>query len=483
MCTSKVQYFKNIQLDIFSIIFFQLKKVSHGFFKDFDKVFPEINNVTLGLKAASAAGSKLSDNVCNVTKTILKISSPEFANASTALSNLNFNFMDIANFYANMLNCLSDQATPLASTSIRNLNHLIYQLQTYVIPGAKSINDHASAIGNVFGSDNTDIIQLHAKESIKHFEAMIEVLRTLVADFKVVVDNGIEITNSSARSFVNATVLVRCATILTEITVTTTHLSTVVSGFTNVTASIESVSSDLQTSAAATSQAFAAAARAFSLTINNSKGRFLTRTDVNIMSVVVALSDFETVLSNIFVDDDKMRNQRDLAREYYANITNALFNDNLFFQTLMLEFDRSFTENLDIARKESEKAISELTVTVSALAAKSRKSSATCFGKNSVGVAEILKVMEFYRNASSFCIQNQINVTIQAQTLKTFINEDVVLNFLGASDELCGCLKKDDKVVNEKSRQCVKDVRNQLLTFFIFVHIFIFFFTTDNQEG
>lgn len=430
-----------------------------GFFNGASKVIPEINSVLLGIQNASSAANSVSPNLCKVSKTVLKIPTEEFKDASEALSNINFFVMDIGNFYSSFLNCLNDQTSAvMAGTTIRNIQYLVYQLQTYVIPGSQGISENAEAIGNVFGSDNTDIIKTLADSAKSSYEKMVVNLKQISDDFKEATENGVEITNSNARGYVNTTVLASISSILRDLTLTTTNFNIVVQGFTVVTSQIESVASDMQTSAAATTDTFAAAVRAFSLTINNSKKRFTTRTDVNIMSTVFAFHDFENVLTNTFIEESEMRTQRDLTREYYTNISAALFNDNSYFQKMMLDFDLEFTDLITEARKESDKKIAELTGQVASIAAKSRGSASKCVGKTAQGPAEIAQVMSYFRNASNTCIQNQINVTIQAQTLKTFINEDVVLNFMGAADELCKCVIKGDKNVNERSKTCVQNV-------------------------
>lgn len=384
---------------------------------------------------------------------------PEFVNATQALSNLVYNLRDVESFYNNFLNCLNDQeATATAGTTIRNIQYLIYQIQTYVIPGADSIKSNAEAIGLVFGLDNNEVFETFADSYTMNFGAMVDSLKVVAADFQVAVDSGIEITLTNFKSYVNTTVLRQIASIFRDLTQAARNLDTVVTGFSAVTVQIESVSAGMQASAAKTTDAFAQAIRTFSLTVNNAKKRFTTRTDVNIMSVVVSLADFENVLSNTFLEDSEMRDQRDLTREYFTNISAVFFSDNSFFQKTLIDFESNFTTLVKNARIENDATFANLTAQVVEVAARSRGSASKCFSTTSAGPAAIAQIMGFYRNASVACIQNQINVTIQSQTLKTFINEDVVLNWIGAADELCSCTVLGDKNVNQESKKCVENV-------------------------
>lgn len=457
-CCCKVAKVSTIFINFF-LLALTCKKVTFGFFFGASKVAPEINNIAVGIKNSSAAGANVTAKLCVVTKTILKFSIPDFVSGSQALSNLVYNLRDVESFYSNFLNCLNDQAaTATAGMTIRNIQYLIYQIQTYVIPGADNIKSNAEAIGLVFGSDNTEVFETFADSHSRNFGTMVDHLKVVAADFQVAVDSGIEITLSNFKSYVNTTVLQQITSIFRDLTQAAKNLDTVVSGFTTVTVQIESVSADMQANAATTTDAYSQAIRTFSLTVNNAKKRFTTRTDVNIMSVVVSLADFENVLSNTFLDDSDMRDQRDLTREYFTNISAVFFSDNSFFQKTLLDFESNFTTLVTNARIENDANFAKLTAEVVELTAKSRGSASKCFSKTADGPMKIAQVMKYYRDASVACIQNQINVTIQSQTLKTFINEDVVLNWMGAADELCGCVVKGDKNVNQESKDCVENV-------------------------
>lgn len=409
---------------------------------------------------ASEAGGNVTEKVCVVTKTLLKFHMDDFVDGTKALSNLVYNMRDVESFYTNFLNCLNDQAvTATAGTTVRNIQYLIYQIQTYVIPGSENIKLTAKDIGHVFGRQNTAVFETFADAYENLFKRMVKQLKIVCEDFTQAHDaQHLEITKENLNSYVNTMVLKKITNIFRDLEQASRNLDTVVSGFTVVTETLETASAAMQVNAAATTDAFAQQQRALSLTLNNAKKRFTARTDVNIMSVVVSLADFETVLTSAFNEDNALIDSRNQARELFTQISGALFSDNTVYQNAINEYETGLIKAIFKARKSNEKNYEDFVADVIKMAAKSRGSAARCFGADSSGIMEINQIMKFYREAAVNCIDGQVNVTTQSQTLKTFINEDVVLNWMGAADELCGCIVKGDKLVNENSRKCVADV-------------------------
>jgi hypothetical protein len=70
-----------------------------------------------------------------------------------------------------------------------------------------------------------------------------------------------------------------------------------------------------------------------------------------------------------------------------------------------------------------------------------------------------MSLVEALGTNSSLCIAQQTNSSLIAQSLMTFVAEDVVLNLNGSSDRLCGCAVKGDKKVEMRSKRCFQRVR------------------------
>jgi hypothetical protein len=68
-------------------------------------------------------------------------------------------------------------------------------------------------------------------------------------------------------------------------------------------------------------------------------------------------------------------------------------------------------------------------------------------------------LIEVLGSDSSNCIYQQTNTSLTAQSLLTFISEDTVLNVKTQADRLCACAVKGDKKTEEKSKRCLKRVR------------------------
>lgn len=393
-------------------------------------------------------------------KTLLKFEMEGCKDATKALTDLVYNLRDIEHFYVDFLTYLNDQKTTVtAGTTVRNLNHLIFQIQTYVLPGIDNIKDTAHAIGHFFGHPNTHVFETFAETSERGFRKMAKQLKKLSHDFHKV-EHHLEITKLNLLSVVDTEVLDKIIIIARDLTQNNLNLDTVVAGFTVVTETIETASDSMYKFQADTIDAYSQELRTFSLTVTNSKKRFTARTDINIMSIVVSLADFETVLANAktLIGSRRLGDHRDIVREYYTNISAVLFADNTYYQTMLSEYEEKLSKEIYEARKDNDKDFEEFLEDVVNMAAKSRGSAARCFSPDSPGMTEIEQIMTYYRESALKCIEGQINVTIQSQTLKTFINEDVVLNWMGAADELCGCIKQGDKQVSDETKHCVHHV-------------------------
>lgn len=401
-----------------------------------------------------------SSNLCKVIQTTVKFDSDEFKRAGQALTDMEYLFADMQSFYDSFLNCLNNQneSQPI-SASVNIVQNLIYQLDVYILTGIDAkLAGAAGPLGIVFGENVKIVIETIASQFTEEITIVKTSLETLTENFITLIESGSEITSESLSSDLNATAITDMITAFKDITVTSTQMSVIITGLVKITSTLDTVTTAVGIAENNATGTITKANYELDISIQASR-KIFTKNILRYESEINdAFGEFFALSSLLFTGDADIQESRGKVDEFVIEI-------NGIFDSISERFVEIFTVNLSAVQaqiqsiKESVAASAQMvTDYLSESVAMNSGSFTKCFGpssKNSVVAQQLIKTLGM--NATS-CIAAQVNVSLQAQSLMTFIVEDVVLNVKGAADKLCGCSVKGGKKDNEKTKKCIKKV-------------------------
>lgn len=423
-------------------------------------ILPQAKDLSKAVNKCSSAVSQFTPNLCKLVKTTLKSNRDDYVRAGNSLTDIEYLFQDVQTFYGSFLNCLNEQnETVNAATSIRNIENLIYQLDIYILTGIDSkLAESADSLGVVFGESVKTVITTISSQFSEEFNIIKTSLETLKEDFQVIVDSGSEITTSSVSSDLNITALTTMITAFKDASVSSLQMSTVISGFIAITTTLDTITTSISTVESISQEMVTKSSYDLDITIQASRKLLTTSMLLYQNDVSDSFGEFFKVSSSLFTADVDIQASRVKVDAFVISL-----NDN--FESISDKFVTTFTDYLTTMSMQVQTlkdTVSTSTQQVTDFLAESIASNSgsfiKCLGPSTNNAVAALELIHGLGQNSSECISAQTNVSLNAQSLMSFVTEDVVLNARGIADKLCGCSVKGGKKDREISKKCINKV-------------------------
>lgn len=402
----------------------------------------------------------MNTSICKTVKATLKFDKDSYKAASEALTDLEYVFSDINGFYSNFLNCLNDQnETATGVTTVRNLEILMYQLEIYVVTGIEQkLSGSADVLGQVFGEKTKDIITSISDSFREEFSKIKVNIETIRNSFQAIIDSGSEITIESINATLSESSFTEMVASFSKIETTSMQVSEVFANFATVTATLEKITSVVQSTKSNSTAMVNKADYNLDITVQASKKMFSNNTLKLESSIEESFSKFYEVAAVQFTGDSDVQESRTQVEQLVTEITSHFDEMSKAFTLIFTQSFTEFTRQITVMRDTVSTSTKQVTDYLADAVAQNSGSYSKCLAPEGNNSKMATALVEALGMNSSLCIAQQTNVSLVAQSLMTFIAEDVVLNLNGTSDRLCGCAVKGDSKVLERSKRCFKRV-------------------------
>lgn len=423
-------------------------------------ILPQAKDLSKAVNKCSTAVSQFTPNLCKLVKTTLKSNRDDYVKAGNSLTDIEYLFQDVQSFYGSFLSCLNEQnETVTAVTSIRNIENLIYQLDIYILTGIETkLTQSAESLGVVFGESVKTVITKISSQLTEEFTIIKTSLETLRDNFQVVVDSGSEITTTSVSSDLNITALTDMITAFLDVSVSSLQMSTVISGFIAITTTLDTISTSIATVQTISQDMITKSSYDLDITIQASRKLLTTSVLLYQNDISDSFGEFFKISSSLFTADVDIQASRVKIDAFVVALNEQ-------FESISSTFVTSFTENLSTMSmliQTLKESVTTSTKQVTDFLAESIASNSgsfiKCLGPSTMNAVLALELIHGLGQNTSECIVAQTNVSLNAQSLMSFVAEDVVLNSRGIADKLCGCSVKGGKKDRDVSKKCIEKV-------------------------
>lgn len=422
---------------------------------------PQTKILSSAINKCSTANEQVKSDVCKIVKTALKFNNPNYEAASKDLTSIEYTFQTIGAFYNNFLYCLNDQNSSVTtSETIRNVDHLLFQLNTFVLNGIDIyFANSAESLGAVFGERTRDILLRLTDQFKAEFSSVGDNLLMVRENFISIANEGGTISVDTINATISMEAFNSMITAFKDIEVSTKQFSSVVFNFLSITTALEKVTSFIATLKDRATLAINQGDFSLDVSIQASKNLFATKSLALQNDVDVAFNAFQIIAAQMFSGDEDVFTARTTAEQFVMEIK-KIFDDS------SNEFLNFFTDQqLQISRQISDvkTKINEYTLLVTDFIASSVSTNSGSFAKcfeTTENTDAATALIDSIGRETSECINQQTNTSLTAQSLLTFISEDTVLEVRLRADRLCACAVKGDKKTEEKAKRCFKRVRN-----------------------
>ncbi|CRL05167.1 CLUMA_CG018470, isoform A [Clunio marinus] len=422
-------------------------------------ILPQLKDLSSAVNKASTMIDQLKPNLCTIGKTLLIFDYEDYVDAAKAITDVEYLFEDVQLFFGSSLNCFNVQSSETTiQTSGRNIDNLIYQLDIYISTGFNKLYQSGKVLGRVY--DET--VSLHIERISSSFSSEFE---TVKESLKILRDNILEsllsdsvLTPGSLAANINDTALTDLITAFKDLQVSTQQLSTVVAGLKFLTITLDIVSSSISYMRDKQNEAIQAATYDLDIT-TQAAIRLFNKNTVDYQDLTSKGFDTFLSFSTLSLQNDSDIQSNHLKVENFViNIYELLERNSVeFTETLNRHFNDLSQEIRNVGKtlKTVTRRISDLMVEV--LAANSGTFN-KCFAETHENALLAHKALQVFGKNITECIKVETNMSLKAESLISFIVEDIVLNIQGASDQLCACTRND--VVSTK--ECIESIASEM---------------------
>lgn len=385
-------------------------------------------------------GEEITNKVVDAIVNIASLNDTVFINATSSLSDLVYLMKALDTYQDNFVDTL--QLSVITGNGvITNINRLLSQLTTYVVPSLAKINATGAPIAAVFGDDNAFVLTKVVSNLDITYSNTINLYNQSKARIQAGLANGDIIDNANIFQYVSVSDMGSIIGNTTEIDKQMGNLKTIINGFSSVSQTIKSITNAIDSTVQDTRFSFKRSSRNFELTVISEQSKHVLATDEMIASLIKKTADM-----NVKIQTSPVSNS--------VNVTLArqLFNENIgfislhfvyasyLFLTALNEYEIAIKSNASVSAVSTTALIETVKLFVATEIGKKGTTGIKCLQKESSGEKLVKKfVADVIGNATN-CLANQTNLVTSTSSKILFKKEDVQLNFLGASEKLCGCL-------------------------------------------
>lgn len=414
------------------------------------------------MKRSRQTSHEITAKIIDITGDIGKLNITSFVNATNSLTDMQFSFEDIKTFYDKFEKCIKTRDINGQSV-VRSIDVVLYQLETYVLPGFLAINNTGANIAAVFGMNNGVVISNVVTAINTTFNSTFTLLTSIRDGFSQAVDEGVDITTDNIRNYYNETLVKALTADLAEIEHQSKLLLNIVTGLDEVSDIVNDITSTIIRTKRTTSEQIQKVMREYQLTTNNVAIQMQISSSELILQVAKKYVTLLNMLTSRFYDSKQISEFRQLFSAELANITLNLNSiSNSFVSGWFADLDKNITSTQEILATNVTVMITNITEFYATQAAIHGQSSVKCLAENSDGKMAVKSLIKKRLSGISKCYEQQMSRSVQMQSLVVFRMEDIVLNAKGFSDTICKCVKEDDSSTVDEVVACIQPVSGDL---------------------
>lgn len=415
------------------------------------------------VQKAEHDGHNVQDKLCKTIAKISEVNVTEFINATIALTDMNFVISDIQSFFNKFTKCLSFEKANGVS-AINNINTLMYQLNTYVIPGFNAINNSAPVLAAVFGADNAVVVNRIFTSVNQTMNSTLSTLMSIQSGFQAAIAQGVTIDRSNIQNYYSVKDFERLILNMEDLIKQIRILLKVVDGFAASADIVDSIVDVVEKSSNSLSRPFRKALRDFDLTITSVKTQHDSLTEKSIGQMVRRAAEMNVLLGGSFFDNVNISNAKIQFNQAVSTISLALFQASDSFYSALYDFETNIKSNATVAMSNSSSLLANVTSFLAVQSGLKGTTAVKCLGEGTHGENLVKSFVDEFMTETRQCLESQQDVATSTHSKLIFKKQDVELNFLGAADAICGCVGTGDADAIVMTQTCIATVRYQFFS-------------------
>lgn len=259
---------------------------------------------------------------------------------------MEYTFQSIGAFYNNFLVCLNDQNSSVSNTeTMLNLDHLIYQLNTFVKTSVEyNLGKAADSLGLVFGERTRNTLFRITQQFLEEFQVLEDNLLLIREQFDQINQDGVAISVETINATISIDAFNNMITALKDIEVTTKQCSSVVSNFVVIATTLDKITNVVSSAQTAAIQMMTTSDLNLAVSIQASKKMFSKKTLALQSDVEDAFSEFQANVAEMFYGDEEVFDYRVLAENFVIELNSYFDESSKDFQSFFTEIEKKSTK-------------------------------------------------------------------------------------------------------------------------------------------
>ncbi|KAL7030134.1 hypothetical protein ACKWTF_006538 [Chironomus riparius] len=434
-------------------------------FFGFNIVYPTFARVSSECIKASSSLVGLTPKLEQILKISTRFNSKEYNSLTQSVMDLRFFINGLYIFLQQYSDFINE---PPISNPLKVITLLQYSAQL-MESATTQISVASKNFGMIFGSNLENVMDILISKYSEQLKNIRIALETLYSNFDSILDSGSDISVEILDGEVDDQATADTLVAFQEISIASKQMTSVISGVLSILQTLESVTAKIMESGNTGQSTVSLLKYSLNLEIKSAKLQFNDHIRQNIDKIIQSYGNYSqashAVFSNTTSQDflNNLQGQQKILDDFGSQTSDMLWQFQIeFSKRLQSYYDRLYNTTED--SKEFMLAVTdELKLFLSHLIIENGGTNfKNCFDQPSELQQQAVSLIAKTEADFTKCVNDERTLSLQIESLMTFIVEDVTLNIQGAFDRLCKCSVTGGSKILGVTKECINEITTNL---------------------
>lgn len=439
---------------------FTISQPTEPFF-GFNVVYPTYAKVSSECIKASSSLVSLPPKLEQILKISTRFNSKEFNSFTQSIMDLRFFFNGLYIFLQQYSNFINE---PPITNPLKVITLLQYSAQL-MESATTQIAVASKNFGMIFGRNLESVMELLISKYSEQLKNVRVALETLYSNFDSILDSGSDISVEILDGEIDDQATTDTLVAFQEIAIASKQMNSVIAGVLSILQTLDSVSSKIVEAGNTAQSTVSLLKYSLNLEIKSAKLQFNNHIRQNIDKIIKSFGSYSqasyAVFSNTTSVDflNNLQGQQKILDDYGSKTSDILWQFQIEFSKRLQSYYDALHNSTKIGNEFILEVTDELKLFLSHLIIENGGTNfKNCFEHPSELQQQVVSLIAQIEAGYTECVNEERTLSLQIESLMTFIVEDVTLNIQGAFDRLCKCSVTGGNKILEMTKDCINEV-------------------------
>ncbi|XP_070491799.1 uncharacterized protein [Chironomus tepperi] len=434
-------------------------------FFGFNIVYPTYSRVSSECIKASSSLISLPPKLEKILKISTRIDNKEYNSFTQSVMDLRFFFNGLYIFLQQYSDFINEPPTtnPLkVITLLQYSAQLMESATTQIAVASKNF-------GMIFGRNLESVMDLLLSKYSEQLKSIRVALEVLYSNFDSILDSGTDISVEILDGEIDDQATANTLVAFQEITIVSKQMTSIISGVLSILQALDSATSKIDEFSAQGQSTISLLKYSLNLEIKSAKLQFNDHIRQNIDKIIQSFGNYSQssheVFSNTTSKDfiSNLQGQQKILDDFGSQTSDMLWKFQIEFSKRLQNYYDALYNSTEDGKEYMLAVTDELKLFLSQLIIENGGTNfKICFEDSSELQQKAVSLVGQTEAGFTKCVNDERTLSLQVESLMSFIVEDVTLNIQGAFDRLCKCSVTGGSKILGLTNDCINEITTNL---------------------